>query len=31
MEKYIESWNVVSKTYVGRLQREGAQLGGIVG
>ena len=31
MEKYIEAWNVVSRTYVGRLQKEGAQLGGMVG
>lgn len=27
MEKYIESWNTVSKTYVARLQKEGAALG----
>lgn len=27
MEKYIEAWNVVSRSYVGRLQREGAQMG----
>lgn len=27
MEKYIEAWNVVSKSYVGRLQKEGASLG----
>ena len=38
MEKYIEAWNAVNKTYVGRLQREGvgAQAGqsgegGVVG
>jgi mitochondrial import inner membrane translocase subunit TIM13 len=30
MEKYIEAWNVTSRTYVGRLQREGAQLGGSI-
>lgn len=27
MEKYIESWNVVSRTYVARLQKEGAAMG----
>ncbi|KAK5078649.1 protein translocase subunit [Lithohypha guttulata] len=26
MEKYIDGWNVVSRTYVARLQKEGAQL-----
>ena len=26
MEKYIEAWNVTSRTYINRLQREGAQL-----
>ena len=26
MEKYIEAWNTVSRTYVGRLQKEGAQV-----
>jgi hypothetical protein len=26
MEKYIEGWNAVSKTYIGRLQREGVSL-----
>lgn len=33
MEKYIDGWNVVSKTYVSRLQKEGAQLaqGGLGG
>lgn len=28
MEKYIDGWNVVSKTYVDRLQKEQAMLGG---
>lgn len=31
MEKYIEGWNVVSKTYVDRLQREQATLGAGLG
>ena len=26
MEKYIDGWNVVSRTYVSRLQKEGAML-----
>lgn len=26
MEKYIDGWNVVSKTYVSRLQKEGAAM-----
>ena len=26
MEKYIDGWNVVSKTYVARLQKEGAAI-----
>jgi hypothetical protein len=29
MEKYIEAWNTTSRTYIGRLQKEGAvQIGG---
>lgn len=31
MEKYIEGWNVVSKTYVDRLQKEQATLGAGMG
>lgn len=31
MEKYIEGWNVVSKSYVSRLQREQAAQGGLGG
>ena len=31
MEKYIESWNVVSRTYIGRLQREGVNAGMVGG
>src|SRR5271156_5258516 len=27
MEKYIDAWNVTSRTYIGRLQKEGASLG----
>jgi len=30
MEKYIQSWDVVSRTYVARLQKEGAQLQGVM-
>jgi len=26
MEKYIEGWNAVSRTYIGRLQREGVSM-----
>lgn len=29
MEKYIDGWNVVSKTYVARLQKEGAAMQGM--
>jgi hypothetical protein len=32
MEKYIEAWNTTSRTYIGRLQKEGAaQIGGSAG
>jgi hypothetical protein len=32
MEKYIEAWNTTRRTYIGRLQREGAaQIGGAAG
>ena len=27
MEKYIEGWNAVSRTYISRLQREGVNMG----
>jgi glycogen synthase len=29
MEKYIDAWNTVSRTYMGRIQREGG--GGLTG
>ncbi|KPI39311.1 Mitochondrial import inner membrane translocase subunit TIM13 [Cyphellophora attinorum] len=29
MEKYIDAWNTVSRTYMGRIQREGG--GGLIG
>jgi len=28
MEKYIEGWNAVSRTYIGRLQKEGVSMNG---
>jgi hypothetical protein len=32
MEKYIEAWNTTSRTYISRLQKEGAaQMGGAAG
>jgi hypothetical protein len=27
MEKYIDGWNAVSRTYISRLQREGVNMG----
>ncbi|KAJ9607290.1 protein translocase subunit [Cladophialophora chaetospira] len=31
MEKYIDAWNVTSRTYTARLQKESAALGGLGG
>lgn len=31
MEKYIDAWNVTSRTYTARLQRESASLAGGIG
>jgi len=32
MEKYIEAWNTTSRTYINRLQKEGAaQISGATG
>lgn len=31
MEKYIDAWNVTSRTYTARLQRESAAMGGLGG